>query len=212
MNRFLLTKQLGVMPYESCYQAMLDFTQNRDAHTPDETWLVQHPAVYTLGQTAHFAAKHSVTIPVIASNRGGKITYHGLGQAILYVLLDLSRARCLVRDLVWGLEESVILWLTEQGIPSHRSEHFGPGVYVHNQKIAAVGMRVRNGCTLHGLALNGPMDLTPFDSIAPCGHDELQVVSTEKLGLTHTVEDIQWGVLHLFEAWWTQQHQRTNNS
>jgi lipoyl(octanoyl) transferase len=210
MNPSLLVKQLGVECYETCYQAMLDFTHSRETHTPDEVWLVQHPPVYTLGQTAKFATNCSVTIPVVASNRGGQITYHGLGQAILYVLLDLNRAHCWVRDLVWGLEESVILWLAEQGVAGHRSEHFGPGVYVHHQKIAAVGMRVRKGCTLHGLALNGPMDLAPFDAIAPCGHEELQVISTENLGLAQTVEDIQWGVLQQFETWW-EHHKRINN-
>ena len=210
MNPLLIIKQLEIMPYESCYQAMLDFTQNRTDHTPDEIWLVQHPPVYTLGQTAKLTTKYSVTIPVVTSNRGGQITYHGLGQAILYVLLDLSRAQCWVRDLVWGLEESVLLWLAEQGIQGHRSEYFGPGVYVRNQKIAAVGMRVRRGCTLHGLALNGPMDLTPFDAISPCGHDELRVINTEKLGISQTVDDIQWGVIHQFEKWWAH-YQRTNH-
>ena len=180
----LVLRELGeAVPYEATWQAMRQFTAQRDANTPDEIWLLQHPAVYTLGQAGkreHLLCE--TTIPVIPIDRGGQITYHGPGQVILYPLLDLRRWGLNVRQLVRLLENSVIACLAQYGL-SAQGDVNAPGVYVAGAKIAALGLRVRQGCCYHGLSLNVAMDLRPFQAINPCGYAGMAVTQLRDLGV-----------------------------
>lgn len=180
----VLVRRLGLVPYEPTWQRMRDFTLARTADTPDELWLVEHPPVYTLGIAAK--AEHLPRIdngiPVVKTDRGGQITYHGPGQVVVYTLLDLRRRQIGVRALVRTLERAVIELLAEHGVRAAGRED-APGVYADGSKIAALGLRIRNGCAYHGLSLNVDMDLAPFDAINPCGHAGLQVTQTRNLGI-----------------------------
>ncbi|WP_177418332.1 lipoyl(octanoyl) transferase LipB [endosymbiont of Lamellibrachia barhami] len=184
MSKSLLIRQLGLQPYATTWQAMQDYTDRRDAKSRDELWLLQHPPVFTLGQAGK--PEHLLrpgTIPVIKSDRGGQVTYHGPGQLIVYLMLDLRGAKTGVRALVSLLEQSVIDLLAAQGIDAAaRSD--APGVYVDGSKIAALGLRVRHGCSFHGLSLNVDMDLEPFSRINPCGHPGLTVTQLADLNGT----------------------------
>ncbi len=171
----VVIRQLGEVGYENSWQKMQAYTTARNAGTADELWFLQHPAVYTLGKNGK--AEHVLQpagIPVINSDRGGQVTYHGPGQIIVYTLLDLQRLKLGVRQLVTVLEQSVIELLAVYGIES-RARADAPGVYVNDAKIAALGLRVRKGCSFHGLALNVDMDLEPFSRINPCGYEGLKV-------------------------------------
>ena len=171
----LCIRQLGLQPYVHTLKLMQDFTTNRDASTADEVWLVEHFPVYTQGQAGkdcHVLARN--TIPLIKSDRGGQITYHGPGQLVIYVLMDLARKKFGVRDLVSQLESIVIDSLKHWGI-SAQTKHGAPGVFVENKKIASIGLRVKKGCTYHGIALNISMDLEPFKYINPCGDSSLKM-------------------------------------
>ena len=162
---------------------MQDFTAARDAATPDELWLVEHPPVYTLGTAGR--AEHVLdagAIPLIHSDRGGQVTYHGPGQIVAYLLLDLRRRGYGVRELVRRIEQTVIELLAGYRIQAQRRAG-APGVYVSEAKIAALGLRVKHGCTYHGLALNVAMDLEPFNRIDPCGYPGLQVTQLRDLGV-----------------------------
>lgn len=177
-------KRLGCTDYAPTWQAMRDFTLQRGAAAPDELWLTQHPAVYTLGVAAR--AQHLPRfdngIPVVKTDRGGQITYHGPGQVVIYLLLDMQRRKIGVRPLVRLMENAVIDLLAEYGVTANgRAE--APGVYVGNAKIAALGLRIRNGRCYHGLALNADMDLGPFAAIDPCGYPGLAVTQTRDLGI-----------------------------
>lgn len=170
-------RKLGLVDYQQTWQAMRDFTDQRDAATEDELWLLQHPPVFTQGQAGK--AEHVLLagdIPVLQSDRGGQVTYHGPGQWIVYLLLDLRRAQLGVRDLVTLIEHSVVAVLDSLGIVSQPRAD-APGVYVGAAKIASLGLRVRRGCSYHGLALNVDMDLEPFSRINPCGLQGLQVTT-----------------------------------
>ncbi|RLJ17893.1 octanoyltransferase [bacterium endosymbiont of Escarpia laminata] len=184
MSKSLLIRQLGLQPYETTWQAMQDYTDRRDANSRDELWLLQHPPVFTLGQAGK--PEHLLrpgAIPVIKSDRGGQVTYHGPGQLIAYLMLDLRRAKIGVRALVSLLEQGVIDLLATQGIDAAaRSD--APGVYVDGSKIAALGLRVRHGRSFHGLSLNVDMDLEPFSRINPCGHPGLVVTQLADLNET----------------------------
>lgn len=172
----LVVRQLGVQDYQEVWHKMQDFTNNRSAETTDEIWLVQHPAVFTQGQAGkpEHLLTHSV-IPVVQSDRGGQITYHGLGQQIMYVLIDIKRhANLNVRQLVTALEQSVVNTLAEYSIESYPKPD-APGVYVDGKKICSLGLRIRRGCSFHGLALNINMDLSPFEQINPCGYAGLKM-------------------------------------
>ena len=171
-------RRLGRVAYEPTWQAMREFTRSRDETTPDEIWLVEHPPVYTLGQGARSA---TVTngIPVVETDRGGEITYHGPGQVVLYALVDLARRDIKVKRFVWRLEESVIELLG----PRAERRDGAPGVYVGAAKVAALGIRVTRGRAYHGLALNVDMDLAPFSAIDPCGYPGLAVTQTRDLGI-----------------------------
>ena len=181
----IVVKRLGRVPYGEAVRAMREFTTGRTDATPDEIWIVEHPPVYTLGQGATSALKQDVGIPVVASDRGGEITYHGPGQAILYTLVDLARRRITVKRFVWLLEQAVI------DLVGARAERRpgAPGVYVGGAKLAALGIRVKRGRAYHGLAINVDMDLAPFAAIDPCGYPGLAVTQLRDLGIHLTVKD-----------------------
>jgi lipoyl(octanoyl) transferase len=184
-----LVKRLGRVDYAPTYQAMLDFTANRTAETPDELWIVEHPPVYTLGQAGK--PEHilrDVGIPTVKIDRGGQVTYHGPGQVVIYLLLDLSRLKIKVRELVTAIEQAVIDLLAAHGVTAERRDG-APGVYVGPAKVAALGLRIRNGCSYHGVSLNVDMDLSPFAAINPCGYPGLQVIQTKDLGIPLTAFD-----------------------
>lgn len=177
-----LVRDLGRAAYEPVWRAMQAFTDARGEDTPDELWLVEHDPVFTLGQAGkpeHVLAPGD--IPVLHVDRGGQVTYHGPGQIVAYPLLDLRRLKLGVRDYVCRIEQAVIDTLGEWNIRGERREG-APGVYVGGAKVAALGIRVRRGCTFHGLAFNIAMDLEPFARINPCGYAGLEVVSMLDLG------------------------------
>ena len=179
---------LGLRPYQETWDAMRDYTASRDAASEDQIWLVQHPPVYTQGQAGkpeHLLAPGD--IPVIQIDRGGQITYHGPGQTIMYLLLDIRRAGIGIRELVSLIEKTVIGYLQEQGI-SAQSRADAPGVYVDGKKIASLGLRVRHGCTYHGVALNVDMNLEPFTRINPCGLVGMQMTQLRDLGVAHETD------------------------
>ncbi len=178
----LVRRLPGLTAYEPCITAMRDFTGVRGPDTPDELWLLQHPPVYTLGLNASPAHLLSAgTIPVVQTDRGGQVTYHGPGQLMVYLLLDLQRAGLGIRQVVCALEDAVITLVAAHGITASARRE-APGVYVDGAKLASVGLRVRRGCTYHGLALNVAVDLKPFAGINPCGYPGLAVTSLELLG------------------------------
>jgi lipoyl(octanoyl) transferase len=169
---------------------MQNFTQTRDENTPDELWLLEHPAVYTQGRNGK--AEHILTasdIPIVKVDRGGQVTYHGPGQLIIYTLIDLKRRNLGVRRLVTLLENAIIALLSEHKIKACNNPK-APGVYVDNKKVAALGLRVSRGCTTHGLSLNIDMDLSPFNNINPCGYEGLQVTQCKDLGITDNLQNI----------------------
>nr|WP_202944194.1 lipoyl(octanoyl) transferase LipB [Cellvibrio japonicus] len=172
---------LGRQPYEQSWQAMTAFTNQRTPDTPDQLWLVEHPPVFTQGQAGK--AEHLLfpgDIPVVQTDRGGQVTYHGPGQLVAYPLLDLRRLKMGVRDLVTAIEQTIVATLAEYGIESYPKPD-APGVYVENHKIASLGLRVRRGCSFHGLALNVDMDLSPFLRINPCGYQGLAMTQMRDL-------------------------------
>jgi lipoyl(octanoyl) transferase len=182
-------RQLGLRDYTSVWREMQHFTEQRTAETQDEIWLLQHTPVFTLGRNA--TEDHLLNpseIPILRVDRGGQVTYHGPGQLILYLLFDLRRARMGIKDLVGHMEDAVIELLAQQGITGARKSN-APGVYVEDAKVAALGLRVRNGCTFHGLSLNVEMDLEPFTRIHPCGHQNLPVTQLHDLGSTLDLEE-----------------------
>ena len=185
----IAVKQLGTTEYEPTWRAMQAFTRARTASTRDELWLVQHTPVYTLGVAARPAhlPRGASRIPVVHTDRGGQITYHGPGQAIVYPLLDMRRSGLTVRPLVRLMENAVIDLLGGYGIAATGSVD-APGVYVGTSKIAALGLRITRGACYHGLALNVDMDLTPFHAIDPCGYPGLSVTQLRDLGVTEPVE------------------------
>jgi lipoyl(octanoyl) transferase len=185
-----VVRRLGRADYAEVWRAMRAFTAERDAGTPDELWLVEHPPVYTLGQSCKPAEyAHIADIPVVATDRGGQITYHGPGQLVVYVLLDMRRSRQSVRDLVSALEQSVIDLLAGYGLSGARREG-APGVYVDGRKVASLGLRVREGRSYHGLSLNVDMDLGPFGRIDPCGYRGLEVTQLRDLGVDAEFEAV----------------------
>ena len=184
-------KFLGEVEYEPTWQAMQIFTAERDADTADEIWVLQHPPVYTQGQAGkpeHLLNAHQ--IPVVKIDRGGQITYHGPGQIVLYLLLDLRRWKINVRELVRLMENSVITLLATYGVTAHGRED-APGVYVGAAKIAALGLKIKNACCYHGLSFNVDMDLTPFQFINPCGYAGLQVTQAKDHGISEKLPTLQ---------------------
>ncbi|MDX1329041.1 MAG: lipoyl(octanoyl) transferase LipB [Burkholderiaceae bacterium] len=207
------TKDLGLVAYEATFNAMRAFTDARDASTPDEIWYCQHPAVFTQGLAGKADHVHDAgDIPVVSSNRGGQVTYHGPGQLIAYPLIDLTRAGYFVKEYVYKLEEAVIRTLATVNVVGHRVRS-APGIYVRLDnpfdhaklgttepgedpfrglgKISALGIKVSRHCTYHGLALNVQMDLQPFDRINPCGYAGLRTVDLHTIGVSVPVAEIQ---------------------
>lgn len=181
--------RLGRAEYEPTWRAMQAFTTQRGADSADELWLLEHPPVYTLGvagRTEHLP-RVANGIPVVRTDRGGQITYHGPGQVVLYLLLDLRRRGLSVRPLVRIMEQAVIDLLAAYGVAA-AGRHEAPGVYVDGAKIAALGLRIRNNCCYHGLAFNVDMDLSPFHAIDPCGYSGLAVTQARDLGMVDGAE------------------------
>lgn len=180
-----LLRRLGRIEYEPTWRDMQAFTRSRGEDTRDEVWLLEHPPVYTVGLAGRdeHLPRGPATTPVVRIDRGGQITYHGPGQAVAYVLLDLQRRRLGVRPLVRLLERAVIDLVRDYGIEAEPRVD-APGVYVGGAKIAALGLRITRGCTYHGLALNVDMDLSPFTAIDPCGYPGLAVTQLRDLGVT----------------------------
>lgn len=177
----LRIRELGLSDYEATWQAMREFTDLRDATSPDEIWYLQHPQVFTLGLNAK--REHLLNpgdIPVINIDRGGQVTYHGPGQLVVYLLLDLPRRHSGIKQLVHQMEQSVIDLLSDYGVAGERKTG-APGIYVHGSKIAALGLRIRRGLSYHGLALNVDMDLEPFQRINPCGYTGMTVTQLADL-------------------------------
>ncbi|MCP4465865.1 MAG: lipoyl(octanoyl) transferase LipB [Halieaceae bacterium] len=174
-------RELGLVEYQPTLEAMRAFTDSRDENTPDELWLLQHPPVFTQGQAGK--AEHVLApgdIPVVQVDRGGQVTYHGPGQWVLYLMVNLRRRNIGVRDLVSLIEQSLVAVLAAYNIKAVTRQG-APGVYVGERKIASLGLRVRRGCSYHGLALNVDMDLEPFERINPCGFKGLEVTSMRQL-------------------------------
>jgi lipoyl(octanoyl) transferase len=184
-------KALGMVDYEPTWRAMQRFTDDRTADTLDEIWLVQHPPTYTQGQAGKPEHLLNPTdIPVVKIDRGGQITYHGPGQIVAYLLLDLRRWKINVRELVRLMEQAVIDLLAEYGVAAEGRED-APGVYVGNAKIAALGLKIKKSCSYHGLSFNVDMDLSPFDSINPCGYEGLRVTQAIEVGISVPWEELQ---------------------
>jgi len=184
----MIVKDLGLVDYQQSCEAMQAFTAQRDENTEDELWLVEHPAVFTQGlngKDEHIL--NTGAIPVVKTDRGGQITYHGPGQLIAYTLFDLKRQKIGVREMVSRLENSVISLLDDLGIKS-QARADAPGVYVDDRKIAALGLRVKRGACYHGLSLNVAMDLSPFLNINPCGYQGMEVIDIKSLGHELTME------------------------
>ena len=175
-NASLIIRRLGIQPYSDTWHQMQHFTDNRTADTVDEIWLVEHPPIFTQGQAGK--PEHVLKvgeIPIVQSDRGGQITYHGPGQQVMYVLIDIKRHKNLtVRQLVTALEQSVVRTLADYHIEGYARQD-APGVYVQGKKICSLGLRIRRGCSFHGLAFNINMDLTPFQYINPCGYAGLEM-------------------------------------
>ncbi|PWC18194.1 lipoyl(octanoyl) transferase LipB [Brenneria corticis] len=185
----IIVRQFSVQPYQPMSLAMHQFTDLRDDNTLDEIWLVQHPPVFTQGQAGK--AEHVLTpgdIPVIQSDRGGQVTYHGPGQQVMYVLVDLKRRKLGVRQLVTAIEQTVVNTLAHFDIAA-RARADAPGVYVGERKICSLGLRIRRGCSFHGLALNIAMDLSPFQRINPCGYAGMQMTQVSDCAPGVTLED-----------------------
>ncbi|HZI84855.1 MAG TPA: lipoyl(octanoyl) transferase LipB [Casimicrobiaceae bacterium] len=204
-------RRLGRTDCASAWRAMQDFTAARAGNTSDELWLTEHEPVYTLGlagRREHLLRDNG--IPVLKVDRGGQVTYHGPGQLVVYLLLDLRRARLGIREMVRRIESAVIEWLGSLGIAAY-AKSSAPGVYVRaavEAKIAALGLRVRNGCTYHGLAVNVAMDLSPFADIDPCGYPGLAVAQLADFGVARTVEAAASELAPILEARMTPEPSR----
>jgi lipoyl(octanoyl) transferase len=197
-------RNFGVVAYLPLVAKMREFTLNRTPETPDEIWVLEHPPVYTLGQGADpkFGPKSASGIPVVQAERGGEITYHGPGQAVLYTLVDLQRRGIKVKEFVSLLEQCVINFLVGHEVAAERRAG-APGVYVGGAKIAALGIRVTRGRAWHGLSLNVDMDLAPFNAIDPCGYPGLNVAQAKQFGIKGTAKEIgirlAWLLAHRLE-------------
>ncbi|MEH0665410.1 lipoyl(octanoyl) transferase LipB [Vibrio scophthalmi] len=191
MHNQLVVRRLGRQDYEPIWRAMHDFTDSRNDDTQDEVWLVEHNPVFTQGQAGK--AEHLLStgdIPVVQSDRGGQVTYHGPGQLVAYFLINLRRKKLGVRDLVTHIENLVIQTLKAYNIESNARPD-APGVYVDGRKICSLGLRIRKGCSFHGLALNVDMDLSPFLRINPCGYAGMEMVQVRQLNTAASLPDVE---------------------
>ncbi|WP_337878711.1 lipoyl(octanoyl) transferase LipB [Rheinheimera sp.] len=194
----LVIRDLGLCDYREAWHAMQRFTDERDEQTPDELWLVEHPPVFTQGQAGK--AEHLLMpgdIPVVQVDRGGQVTYHGPGQLVVYVLLDIKRRKLGVRELVTLIEQCIVDSLAPYGITAYPRAD-APGVYVDGRKVASLGLRVRKGCTFHGLALNVNMDLSPFQRINPCGYAGMEMIQTQSIQGPQTVAEAKQQLVQQF--------------
>ena len=190
----IVVRSMGREEYEPLWRRMQSFTDTRDESTPDEIWFTEHPPVFTLGLNA--SREHLLDpgdIPVVQVDRGGQVTFHGPGQLMIYPLVDLKRAKTGVRDLVTGLEQSIVDLVADHGIEG-KARKDAPGVYVDSRKIASVGLRIRRGCSFHGMALNIDVDLAPFGKINPCGFSDLEVTDLRSLGIDNDREHLRAAV------------------
>jgi lipoyl(octanoyl) transferase len=187
----VIVKRLGLVEYAPALEAMRVFTAGRQDDTADEIWLLQHPPVYTLGQAGkpEHLLQNPAGIPLERIDRGGQITYHGPGQLVAYLLIDLPRRRLKVRELVKLMEQAIIDTLADFGLAAERKDG-APGVYIDGDKVAALGLRVRNGCSYHGLAINVDADLTPFGWINPCGYEGLRTIRMKDFGIDASVDQV----------------------
>ena len=206
-----LIRELGRVEYTPTFEQMQALTVARDVNSPDEFWLLEHPPVFTLGQAgleSHLL--HATSVPLVHTDRGGQITYHGPGQVVIYMLLDPKRRGMMIKEWVRRIEEAIILTLGDYGLQTERHEG-APGIYISNDgtqthagaKIAALGLKVKNGCTYHGLSLNVVMDLSPFLQINPCGYAGLETVDMRTMG----VDAPQDEVAHVLANYLTEQWQ-----
>ena len=198
--RPLLVRSLGLQDYAEAWQAMRSFTEQRQPDTDSEVWLLQHPPVFTLGQAGR--PEHILNpgdIPVVHCDRGGQVTYHGPGQLIAYLLINLQHANTGVRGLVSSMENSVIELLKKYDVNA-LTRAGAPGVYVGDAKIAALGLRVRRGYTYHGLALNVDMNMAPYEQINPCGHAGQQITQTRSLGIQADMQQLANELVSLLAA------------
>ena len=189
-------RRLGHIDYETVWSDMQAFTQDRDKETADEIWIVEHPSVYTLGLNGK--RKHLLNIdniPVVDTDRGGQVTYHGPGQLVVYLLLDIERLKIGVRAIVTMLEQAMVDSLSQYGIQAIAKPE-APGVYVDSKKIGSVGLRVKRGCCYHGLSLNNNMDLRPFDHINTCGYSDLEVTQLADLNVNIQTYELAVPVVH----------------
>lgn len=199
----MIIRELGLQPYAEIFSAMKAFTEARSAATADEIWLLEHPPVFTqgLGGKAEHILQRGA-IPIVPIDRGGQITYHAPGQIVMYLLLDLNRARVGIRALVSLIENSVIALLADQGIAA-ASRADAPGVYVAGKKIASLGLKIRRGCCYHGVALNVNMDLAPFRWINPCGLRGMEMTQLADLGIALTPAAAGAALATHFQRLWT---------
>ena len=213
-----LIKHLGLADYVSTYEAMRTFTKERDVNTPDEIWVLQHPPVFTLGLAGDVGNLHSPSedIPLVQVDRGGEITYHGPGQIVVYLLLDLKRLGIFVKELVSRIEQALIDTLADYGIQAQRQKG-APGIYIAQQvgiseewfgaKVAALGLKVSKSCSYHGLALNVATDLDAFNRIHPCGYEGLRTVDMQTLGIKDNIDTISKKLLeHLQKQLMSHDH------
>lgn len=192
------TRFRGRQDYVPLWREMQDFTDTRDANTPDEIWFCEHPPVFTLGLNA--AKEHLLApgdIPVVQIDRGGQVTFHGPGQLMIYPLIDIRRANIGVRKLVTALEQSVVDLAAEYDVEA-AARADAPGVYVEGRKLASVGLRIRRGASFHGMALNVDVDLEPFSRINPCGYKELEMTDLHRLGIDLAMENTAEQILPHF--------------
>jgi lipoyl(octanoyl) transferase len=204
ISQYVKIKRLGLQDYQPVWQAMQDFTQQRDSNTNDEIWVVEHSPVFTLGRNGK--RKHILdagNIPVIPIDRGGQVTYHGPGQLVIYLLIDLKRRQLGVRKFVTYIENAIIEFLAVNHITAN-SDPKAPGVYVDGKKIAALGLRISHGCSTHGLSINIDMDLSVFKRINPCGYKDLQVTQCKDIGIDKSMpkiaEELLQGLVRILQT------------
>ena len=189
-------RKLGIQDYETVWHNMRTFTLQRDHKTADEIWIVEHPPVYTLGLNGKREHLLSIeNIPVVETDRGGQVTFHGLGQLVVYLLLDIKRLNIGIREIVTILEQAMIVTLSQYGITAIAKPE-APGVYVKDKKIGSVGLRVKKGCCYHGLSLNNDMDLSPFNQINTCGYPSLEVTQLVDLNIKIKTHELAIPVIH----------------
>jgi lipoyl(octanoyl) transferase len=194
----LITRKLGLTDYQTTLAAMKMFTNNRQSDTADELWLTEHDSVYTLGLNRKNIRLPQNNIPVVNVDRGGKITYHGLGQVVIYLLIDLDKRKLKVRELVDMIEGSIITLLAQHQVAA-TTQRNAPGVYISEKKIASVGLRLKKNCCYHGLSLNVDMDLTPFKAIDPCGYAGLEMTQTKDWNIEESPQSMGEALLDILK-------------